>query len=63
MTECPNCGQKCQPDDAECSQCGTDFNYLKVKIADEEEATASKQHERKHLTTRLAELIKEIIVL
>jgi len=60
MTECPNCGQKCQPDDAECSQCGTDLNYIKVKIADEEAAAVSKQQERKRFTARLSELIKEM---
>ncbi|MFC1814042.1 PilZ domain-containing protein [Thermodesulfobacteriota bacterium] len=60
MTECPNCGQKCQPDDTECSQCGTDFNYLKIKISEEEAAVASKQQERTRLTTRLSELIKEM---
>jgi Tfp pilus assembly protein PilZ len=60
MTECPNCGQKCQPDDTECLQCGTDFNYLKAKIDEEEAATASKQQERKRLSARLSELIKEM---
>jgi Tfp pilus assembly protein PilZ len=60
MTECPNCSQKCQPDETECTQCGTDFNYLKVKIADDDEAAVSKQQERKRLTTRLSELIKDM---
>jgi len=60
MTACPNCGQKCQPDETECSQCGTDLNYIKLKIAEEEAATASKHEEKKRLTARLSELIREM---
>jgi len=60
MTECPNCGNKCQPSDAECSQCGTDFTYIKERITEEEEAAAAKHKERERLAARLFELIEDM---
>lgn len=60
MTECPNCGYACQPDDSECPQCGTDFAYIKTKQAKIEAEVAEKHKEKKERVARLIDLIKKM---
>ena len=60
MTKCPKCGHPCQPDDTECSQCGTDLAYAKSRIEQEEAAAAEKQKEKKQKIARLVDLIKKM---
>ena len=60
MTKCPKCSYECQPDDAECSQCGTDLVYIQEKIAKKEAEAAEKEKEKKRAISRLVELIKKM---
>lgn len=60
MTECPNCHYACRPDDSECPQCGTDFAYIKEKLAKEEAEAAERQKEKKQKVVHLDDLIKKM---
>jgi Tfp pilus assembly protein PilZ len=60
MTKCPKCSHECQPDDIECSQCGTDLVYIKEKIAKEKAEIAEREKEKKRAIARLVDLIKKM---
>ena len=60
MTECPNCGHDCRPDDSECEKCGTDLVLVKSRIEKEEAEAAERQKEKKQKIARLVDLIKKM---
>jgi uncharacterized membrane protein YvbJ len=52
MTKCPKCSCNIQPEDVECSHCGTDVVYLKEKLAQKEAETVAKQTQKEHVRDR-----------
>ena len=60
MTECPNCGNKAQAGEVECSHCGTDLAYVKEKLSRKETEDAEQKKKIERMNARLFGLIEKM---
>ena len=60
MTKCPNCGNKAQAGEMECSHCGTDLAYVKEKLSRKETEDTEQKKKFERMNARLFELIEKM---